>query len=79
MGASGSVIALPPVFARVKEESEDCRAVALATADDLRDVRRANLIRDQKNHADPLTDHGSLFTVHFRKTGPVAQLVRACA
>lgn len=42
MGTSGSVIPLPPVFACVKEESEDCRAVALATADDLRDVRRAN-------------------------------------
>jgi len=37
MGTSGSVIPLPPVFARVKEESEDCRAVALATADDLRE------------------------------------------
>ena len=41
MGTSGSVIALPPVFARVKEESEERRAVALAK-DDLRDVRRAN-------------------------------------
>ena len=30
---SGSVIPLPPVFARVVEESEDCRAVALAKAD----------------------------------------------
>jgi hypothetical protein len=27
---SGSVIPLPPVFARVVEESEDCRAEALA-------------------------------------------------
>ena len=27
---SGSVIPLPPVFARVVEESEDCRAVASA-------------------------------------------------
>src|SRR6478735_148709 len=32
---SGSVIPLPPVFARVVEKSEDCRAEALAKADSL--------------------------------------------
>ncbi len=33
MRRSGVRIPLPPVFARVVEESEDCRAVALAKAD----------------------------------------------
>jgi putative endonuclease len=40
-GHSGVRIPLPPVFARVVEESEDCRAEALAKAD-LFDIVNAN-------------------------------------